>query len=680
MLMQRILALFLSSATATILVSGQAWQACSICGEGQQVGSPFEVFSFPGQPAFLCGSLEKAGEDGLIPFDQCPLLPSLLLSSISNCNCLPIGVPPTPSPPPTPAAPTQIPTPLPPFECSVCGVGRTVGSPDNVINDALFSIQDGQPITCAELEAAGNEGLIPRNECNPSIIPSVLEVQIVSSCDCVSIDDSAGSCSICGEGKKVGDPDAIFSFPGQPDIPCGILEKAGEDGLIPLAQCPFLASLVASTCGCFIDGPTTAPTTAPTFGPDGVECSVCGVGRTVGSPDNVINDALFSIQDGQPITCAELEAAGNEGLIPRNECNPSFVISVLQVQVVSSCDCVSIDDSAGSCSICGEGKKVGDPDAIFSFPGQPDIPCGILEKAGEDGLIPLVHCPFLASLVGVCECADAPSSAPVAPTFICSVCGTGKEVGAPETFVDSTVFLLDDQTSTISCGVLEDAGNEGLIPEEHCMFLPALIHHECGCRRTIDDVIVPVSCPVCGYGRVVGAPDSVYELAGQPPISCGALEAAGEEGLINECFVIPLLVGRQCGCRALDEDAASYCSICGTGLEVGAPDNIETTVENSAVQRLTCQDYEYAGESGLFPECQELPSIFSQACECRAASGPTSPSPVAIQGSTPPPPVFTALSPSAPSSSEDDGPKAKQGMSKKGMMMKKSRVLRSGSE
>jgi len=57
-------------------------------------------------------------------------------------------------------------------------------------------------------------------------------------------------CSVCGIGKFVGSPNDIFDFPGQPAVPCGLLETSGIDGLIPLDQCAFLPGLADSLCSC----------------------------------------------------------------------------------------------------------------------------------------------------------------------------------------------------------------------------------------------------------------------------------------------------------------------------------------------------------------------------------------------------------------------------------------------
>jgi hypothetical protein len=76
------------------------------------------------------------------------------------------------------------------------------------------------------------------------------------------------------------------------------------------------------------------------------------------------------------------------------------------------------DTTAPVCSVCGDGRVVGNKDAIFSFPGQPLVLCGLLQNAGENGMITQKQCPLLPILIeDDCECTPAPepSGAPVAP-------------------------------------------------------------------------------------------------------------------------------------------------------------------------------------------------------------------------------------------------------------------------
>lgn len=141
-------------------------------------------------------------------------------------------------------------------------------------------------------------------------------------------------CNICPDGECVQTPDAVFEFPGQPPVPCGMLQDAGINGIIPLDSCPELAT-VTGICGC---------------------------------------------------------AAG---------------------PVFTGNGCPSVP--SGGCNICGDsGTCVQNADAIFTFPEQPSAPCGALQAAGLNGMIPLESCPYMPEIVGVCEC-GTPGSAP-APT------------------------------------------------------------------------------------------------------------------------------------------------------------------------------------------------------------------------------------------------------------------------
>ncbi len=70
------------------------------------------------------------------------------------------------------------------------------------------------------------------------------------------------SCSVCGDGMQVGNPNAAVTFPGQAgQISCDSLENMGTVGLIPPAQCAVLPQLIDTVCECeFINPPTTAGT------------------------------------------------------------------------------------------------------------------------------------------------------------------------------------------------------------------------------------------------------------------------------------------------------------------------------------------------------------------------------------------------------------------------------------
>ena len=97
---------------------------------------------------------------------------------------------------------------------------------------------------------------------NPSSTTSIIALLftlLLSAC----VAQQNESCSVCGEGMEVGNPDGLVVFPGQAgQIPCGILENMGKLGLIPAPQCAVLPQLISITCECqSIAGPTTTTTT-----------------------------------------------------------------------------------------------------------------------------------------------------------------------------------------------------------------------------------------------------------------------------------------------------------------------------------------------------------------------------------------------------------------------------------
>merc|ERR1711881_445239 len=97
------------------------------------------------------------------------------------------------------------------------------------------------------------------------------------------------------------------------------------------------------------------------------------------------------------------------------------------------------DPANPSCSVCGNLKQVGNPEAIFEFPGYDPIGCSELELAGVNGDIPPDTCVVLPYLIGVCGCIDQQEEDPMEEEEeedpanpSCSVCGNLKQVGNPE--------------------------------------------------------------------------------------------------------------------------------------------------------------------------------------------------------------------------------------------------------
>ncbi|KAI2489300.1 hypothetical protein MHU86_25293 [Fragilaria crotonensis] len=74
---------------------------------------------------------------------------------------------------------------------------------------------------------------------------------------------SGQGCSVCGDGKTVSAPTAIFSYPAYDPAVCGELQTAGQQGRVQASNCAFLASLESfqTTCTC-VPG-TLPPISAP---------------------------------------------------------------------------------------------------------------------------------------------------------------------------------------------------------------------------------------------------------------------------------------------------------------------------------------------------------------------------------------------------------------------------------
>ena len=80
----------------------------------------------------------------------------------------------------------------------------------------------------------------------------IVLLALLSLCDVVH-----SSCNICGEGKEVGNPDAVVMFNTVPpsETPCGKLQSMGDAGLIPDAQCGRLPQYLGDTCECKVSEP-----------------------------------------------------------------------------------------------------------------------------------------------------------------------------------------------------------------------------------------------------------------------------------------------------------------------------------------------------------------------------------------------------------------------------------------
>jgi hypothetical protein len=145
----------------------------------------------------------------------------------------------------------------------------------------------------------------------------------------------------------------------------------------------------------------------------------------------------------------------------------------------------------------------------------------------------------------------------------CSVCGDGLAVTLP-----SAIFSFPGQPSA-ECGLLEQAGEAGQISPETCLFLPDLIEETCGCETATR----PERCSVCGPGNEVSIPDAVFLFPGQPSVPCSTLEEVAEQGVIplDQCVLLPTLIGGLCGCIPIAGGDPTFAPIAPTMSPTGSP-------------------------------------------------------------------------------------------------------------
>eukprot|EP00547_Thalassionema_nitzschioides_P013060 CAMPEP_0194261996 /NCGR_PEP_ID=MMETSP0158-20130606/46317_1 /TAXON_ID=33649 /ORGANISM="Thalassionema nitzschioides, Strain L26-B" /LENGTH=929 /DNA_ID=CAMNT_0039002139 /DNA_START=67 /DNA_END=2856 /DNA_ORIENTATION=+ len=486
---------------------------------------------------------------------------------------------------------------IPPNGCSICGEGKCVTNPEGIVEFG------GTTFPCGDLENFGSTGILTTEECEivkatsngacacdigipitgtrqPSGMPTLLSTLAPTSLlPCPEIPD--GGCSVCGEGKIVGNVEAIFSFPGLPDIPCSTLEQSGLDGNIDLAECSQLPNLI-EICECRdCDDTPSSPSIAPqqSFAP---------------------STAL----------CPEIPASG--------------------------------------CSVCGEGKIVGNGDEIFIFPGSPDILCSELELTGLAGNIPLNQCGLLPDLIEVCECRDcdlrsaspsitplqspSPSGSPtlmpsLMPTTLnngftpcpdvppggCSVCGDGKCITSPDTEVD---IGAEDP---LSCADIEKAGLDGTLSDSECTLLQTFIDEPCACDigiptgdqsqsptseilQSFQPSALPSLVPSAISRDQSQSPTSEILQSFQPSVLPSVVPSATPTMLGNEYTPCP-------------DVPPGGCSVCGDGKCITSPD---TEVDIGAGAPFSCADIETAGLTGLFSDddCKALQTFIDEPCAC----------------------------------------------------------------
>jgi hypothetical protein len=216
----------------------------------------------------------------------------------------------------------------------------------------------------------------------------------------------------------------------------------------------------------------------------GPACNVCGAeGLQVGSPDTIIElGDLLPLLLPTSMTCGELQTAGEASLISVEQCLDLPNLS-------TACNCQEeqappVAPPVG-CSVCGPGLRVGDPDALFESQGQPAVPCGILQEAGDFNWISEEQCSsFWADQINaICSCQEAGDEAipdPANPSNECKACPEGYKV------VNPGHAVLEGPVDNVLCGDLDD-NVEGIYATDTCNLLSYFVNTACGGCMLEDD-------------------------------------------------------------------------------------------------------------------------------------------------------------------------------------------------
>lgn len=353
--------------------------------------------------------------------------------------------------------------------CTICGAGQMT-NPTGIV-----ATPQGQSARCSALEA--NAISIPMNRC------ASIQALANEPCGCAMPTNVGGTgsdiCNVCGEGRQVAQEGKMITT-SLGMFTCSGAVSAGLLGKIPADHCDSVSLSVQQECGCYADGPTTAPS------PEPYTCSICGDGLIVTTPDVILN--IEGVSD--PITCGQYEAAGINGNVNEAQC------PVLQQAASQSCGCrepppaPTQSPTTYQCSICGEGRMIGLPQAEVVLPNTQRMSCAGLEQRSQLGIIQEPQCiqiqPFVRESCGCIDVAALePTEAPTA--FECNICGDSMRVTKSEGVV--VIPTQPDRT----CAQLEQAASIGNINPNQCNLLHPFVLSPCGC--TDEDSVAPSDMP-----------------------------------------------------------------------------------------------------------------------------------------------------------------------------------------
>ena len=185
----------------------------------------------------------------------------------------------------------------------------------------------------------------------------------------------------------------------------------------------------------------------------------------------------------------------------------------------------------GQCDVCGRpGTVMTALDDVLALPVA-NISCREALEAGAAGEIPAATCDFLRLYIadrGRCGC-ELPPGATLSPTAApsdafppCNICGGGRRRRNDDDdarVVNNRAGELRLGNSTLQCGFVAEAGNEGLWSPEVCSFWQN------------------VSATVCDCGPAPPSPVSPVDGGAPPPaIANAAAEDDGDDEL-DACFI-----------------------------------------------------------------------------------------------------------------------------------------------
>jgi len=405
--------------------------------------------------------------------------------------------------------------------------------------------------------------------------------------DAVDLETATGEfspCNVCyGENGEVTQPDFVVTLPnpGLPPIQvtCAQLFQDGMDGFIPEASCSFISQVAASQCGCVnLD----------------FTCKICGEDINgpleVRSPDTPLP---IPSDPTTTLTCGELASAGANGELSVDQCGEvSFYAQV-------PCQCTPVDFS---CSICGEGYTVNNPDAVVDSDDlDGSYTCAELEQAGLGGVLSPMECAGAESLnrmTNTCGCV------PTEGYDECLICGSTDTVPFSADF-NLTVAGMGTNT----CDFFYEAGKAGELGPGMCFQAQAQADFGCNCASAV------YTCDVCGGGNTTMLfPEYNFTVPSNGAlVNCGVLAAAS--GITPEdCSVISPLVQAECGCAP----SGYTCNICGDDSQMTITEADVTFIPG---EETTCAGAQAAGLSGEYAplRCEAITPFAQVSCGCEAS-------------------------------------------------------------